>query len=428
MSVAFSAFVALLALLMVLRVPIALSMIAGTIGYLIIKKQDTALVADQIMNSLFNSQPLLAIPLFMLAANLMMAGSISNRMFAAARVASGRRPGGLAQGVVLMGAVFASMSGTALGDAASIGRMSVRALVQQGYPRGFAAAVTSSASILGPLIPPSIPLLLYALMANASVGALFLGAVMPGLLIAAALLVFVGVSGRMRQLPANTDAPGQAGAVLLRALPPLGMPLVLLAGIYGGAFTVTEAAAMAAAYTVVLATVVYRELPLPAVARALAATAHQTAVIMLLVCGAMAVNYVVTAEQLDKTLAIWVSSMGLTPLAFLLIVIGTFLVLGCFVDATTLLLVLVPILVPAASALGVDLVHFGVVVVAIITLGVLTPPFGLVLFVISSLTDVPQEEIMREIWGPVAAALAVIIFTAVAPSMVLWLPRVFGVI
>ncbi len=148
---------------------------------------------------------------------------------------------------------------------------------------------------------------------------------------------------------------------------------------------------------------------------------------MLLVCGAMAVNYVVTAEQLDKTLAIWVSSMGLTPLAFLLIVIGTFLVLGCFVDATTLLLVLVPILVPAASALGIDLVHFGVVVVAIITLGVLTPPFGLVLFVIASLTDVPLGEVMREIWGPVAAALAVIIFTAVAPSMVLWLPRVFGV-
>lgn len=426
MSLALLCFAISLPLLIIFQVPIALAMVTSTIAYLAVAGQDIGLVVDQIMNSLFNSQPLLAIPMFILAANLMMAGSLTDRLFAAARLAVGRRPGGLAQGVLVMGAVFASMSGTAIGDAASIGRMSVRALVEEGYPRGFAAAMTASASILGPLIPPSIPLLLYGLLANASIGALFLGAIMPGLLILAALMGLVAITAHLRRFPSGGTAATGCSRILWRGAPPLGMPVVLLAGIYGGAFTVTEAAAVAVAYTLLLTMAIYREMSGARIYRVLVETARQTAAVMLIVCGAFAVNYVVTAEQLDKLLAALVAGLGLSSLEFILAVVALFFVLGCFIDASTMLVVLVPVLVPSAIALGVDLVHFGVVVVAAITLGVLTPPFGLVLFVISSMTSVPLAEIIREVAAPVATVLAAIVIVGCIPATVLWLPRAFG--
>jgi tripartite ATP-independent transporter DctM subunit len=204
------------------------------------------------------------------------------------------------------------------------------------------------------------------------------------------------------------------------------MPVVLLGGIYSGAFTPTEAAAVAALYALVLAGLVYRELKGAVLFAAFFDTAKQTAVILLMICGAFAVNYAVTAEQLDKGLAAWIGGLGLSPLAFLVTVNLVFLVLGCLIDATTMLLVLVPVLLPSVAALGIDPVYFGVVIVVNITIGLVTPPYGLLLFVLAALTRIPLREIIRECWGLIGSLIAALALMVAFPSVVMWLPRVLG--
>ncbi|MFN2645035.1 MAG: TRAP transporter large permease [Burkholderiales bacterium] len=427
MSAPFLILVAVFVVLAALRVPIAFAMLVGALAYLAAAGRDIGLAADQIMNTLAANTLLVAIPLFMLAANLMNAGSISDRLFAACHVLVGRIKGGLAQIDVLVSVLFASMSGSAVADAAGPGMVTIRAMDKAGYPRGFAAAIVAASSVLGPIIPPSIPMILYALMANASIAALFLAGVIPGLIIAAAMMLVVWRTAERRDFPVEPPVPrAERGRVLARAALPIGMPVVLLGGIYSGAFTPTEAAAVAALYALVLAGVVYRELDRTRLLAAFADTARQSAVILLMICGAFAVNYAVTAEQLDKALAAWIGGLGLRPLAFLIVVNVVFLILGCIIDATTMLLVLVPVLLPTVAALGIDPVYFGVLIVINITIGLVTPPYGLLLFVLAALTKIPLREIVGECWELIGALVASLALLVAFPNLVLWLPRLLG--
>jgi tripartite ATP-independent transporter DctM subunit len=429
MSAAFLTLVAVFVAATLVRIPIAIAMLLGALAYLLAAGRDIGLVADQIMNSLAGAYVLVAIPLFMLAANLMNAGSMSDRLFAACHLLVGRVRGGLAQIDVLVSVLFASMSGSAVADAAGPGLVTIRAMDKAGYPRGFAAAIVAASAVLGPIIPPSIPMILYALMANVSVAALFLGGVLPGLLLAVALMIAVGVIAVRRDFPVEPPPPAaERPRILKRAILPLGMPVVLLGGIYSGAFTPTEAAAVAALYALVLAGLFYRELGWGKTLEAFSATARQTAVIIVMICGAFAVNYAVTAEQLDKALAAWIGGLGLSPVGFLIAVNVIFLVLGCFIDATTMLLVLVPVLLPTVAALQIDPVYFGVVIVFNITIGLVTPPYGLLLFVLSALARIPLREIVRESWGLIGATIAALALVVAFPGLTLWLPRVLGYI
>jgi tripartite ATP-independent transporter DctM subunit len=413
--------------LVIARVPIAFAMIVAALAYLVAAGRDIGLVADQIMNTLANSYLLVAIPMFLLAANIMNAGSISDRLFALCHLAVGRVRGGLAQVDVLVSVLFASMSGSAVADAAGPGLVTIRAMEKAGYPRGFAAAIVAASAVLGPIIPPSIPLLLYALIANASVAALFLGGVVPGLLLAAVMMLVVALTARRRAFPV-TDLPPrpERPRIVARAALPLGMPVLLLGGIYSGAFTPTEAAAVAALYALVLAGVLYRELRWRTLYDVLFVTARQTSVILLMLCGAFALNYAVTSEQADKALAAWIGGLGLSPVAFLVVVNLCFLVLGCFLDAATMLLVIVPVLLPSVAALGIDPVYFGVIIVLNITIGLVTPPYGLLLFVLSALTKIPLGEIIRETWALIGSMIAALALLVVFPGLVMWLPRVLG--
>ena len=427
MSGPFLLLIAVFFALTVARIPIAFAMLVAALAYLTAAGRDLGLAADQVMNTLMNNYLLVAIPMFLLAANLMNAGSISDRLFAACNVLVGRMRGGLAQVDVLVSVLFASMSGSAVADAAGPGLVTIRAMEKAGYPRGFAAAIVAASSVLGPIIPPSIPMVLYALIANASVAALFLGGVIPGLLIAAAMMVVVAITAKRRNFPVEPPVPAaQRPRILGRALLPLGMPAVLLGGIYGGVFTPTESAAVAALYALLLAGAVYRELSAAAVFAAFLETGRQTAIILLMICGAFAVNYAVTAEQLDKGLAAWIGGLGLSPLGFLIVTNVLFLVLGCFIDATTMLLVLVPVLLPTVAALGIDPVYFGVVIVFNITIGLVTPPYGLLLFVLAALTKIPLSEIIRESWGLIASMVVALAALVAFPDLVMWLPRVLG--
>lgn len=427
MSAPLAVLVAVFVALVLARIPIALAMIIAALAYLFAAGRDIGLVTDQIMNTLANNYLLVAIPMFLLAANVMNAGSISDRLFDACHLAVGRVRGGLAQVDVLVSVLFASMSGSAVADAAGPGLVTIRAMEKAGYPRGFAAAIVAASAVLGPIIPPSIPMLLYALIANASVAALFLGGVVPGLLLAAVMMTVVAITARRRNFPVAELPPrAERPRILARAALPLGMPVLLLGGIYSGAFTPTEAAGVAAFYALVLAGLIYRELGGGALFSVFSHTARQTSVILLMLCGAFAVNYAVTAEQVDKALAAWIGGLGLSPLGFLVVVNVCFLVLGCFIDATTMLLVIVPVLLPSVAVLGIDPVYFGVIIVFNITIGLVTPPYGLLLFVLSALTRVPLVEIIREAWALIGSMIAALSLLVAFPALVMWLPRVLG--
>lgn len=428
MTLPLALLIGVLALGMLLRAPIGFSMLASGIAYLIVKRQDLGLAAEQVLNGLYNSYVLLAVPLFILAANLMNAGTISERIFDFCRILVGRLRGGLAQVDILVSVIFSGMSGSAIADAAGPGLVTIKQMLKKPeYPPGFAGAVVVASATIGPIIPPSIPLVIYGLVSGSSVGALFLGGVVPGLLMALVLMVAVQIIATKRGMPKEPKVPlADYPQILLRGALPLSLPVVLLAGIYSGAFTPTEAAAVAALHALVLAAVVYRALSWRTLVGVFADSTRASAVITMIIAGAFLLNYAFTSEGVPQALAAWVDGMQLSQLQFLLLVNVVFLVLGCFLDTAVMLLVFVPMLLPAAKLLGVDLVHFGVVVVVNMMIGLITPPFGMLLFVTNALSGIPIKAMLREGWLFLVMLLVLLVAMTVFPQIVLWLPQSMG--
>jgi tripartite ATP-independent transporter DctM subunit len=381
-----------------------------------------------VLNGLYNSYVLLAVPLFILAANLMNAGTISERIFDFCRILVGRLRGGLAQVDILVSVVFSGMSGSAIADAAGPGLVTIKQMLKKPeYSPGFAGAVVVASATIGPIIPPSIPLVIYALVSGSSVGALFLGGVVPGLLMALTLMIAVHIIATRRRMPKDEPVPlADYPQILLRGALPLSLPIVLLTGIYTGAFTPTEAAAVAALHALVLAGVVYRALTWRTLYNVFLESTRSSAVITMIIAGAFLLNYAFTSEGVPQALAAWVGGMQLSPLQFLLLVNGVFLVLGCFLDTAVMLLVFVPMLLPAAKLLGIDLVHFGVVVVVNMMIGLITPPFGMLLFVTNALTGIPIKAMLREGWLLLGMLMALLLVMTCFPQVVLWLPQSMG--
>jgi C4-dicarboxylate transporter DctM subunit len=413
---------------MLMRMPIGFSMIASGIAYLVVKQQDLGLVAEQVCNGLYNSYVLLAVPMFVLAANVMNAGTVSERLFDFCRILVGRLRGGLAQVDILVSVIFSGMSGSAIADAAGPGLVTIKQMLKKPeYSRGFAGAVVVASATLGPIIPPSIPMVIYGLVSGASVGALFLGGVVPGVLMALLMMVVVQVIAVRRNMPREARVPlSEWPSVLFRGALPLSMPIVLLGGIYSGAFTPTEAAAVAAAHALILATVVYRALNWRQLFAVVLESTRSSAVITLILAGSFLLNYAFTAEGVPQAMAQWVDALNLSPVAFLLLVNVMFLVLGCFLDVSVLLLVFVPMLLPAVKVLGIDLVHFGVLVVLNMMIGLIHPPFGMLLFVTKALTGIPIGEMMKEGWPFIVMLLLLLVAMTLFPQIVLWLPQTMG--
>ncbi len=428
MSGAFVLMLGVFAGIALLRGPIGLAMMAGGIAYLGAGGRDLGLAAEQVLNSLFGSFVLIAVPMFIFAANVMNAGALSERIYGLAHAIMGRFRGGLAHVNVLASVIFSGMSGSAVADAVGPGLVEIEMMSKGGrYPRAFSVAVSAASATIGPIIPPSIPMVIYALVSGTSVGALFIGGIVPGLLMAAAMMLVIAWISRRRNFPTETPVPWQeVPRIFLRTLPPLLMPVVLLGGIYSGAFTPTEAAAVAALYALALALFVYRALDWKGLAAVLAESARASAVVGVIVCGAFIVNYALATEQIPARIAAWFAAADLGPAGFLLVVNLAFLALGCLFDITTLLLVLVPLLVPVATSLGVDLVHFGVVIVFNMMIGMLTPPYGVLLFVLGGLTGTPVKDVVRELAPFIAALLAVLALITYVPWLVLALPALAG--
>ncbi len=409
------------------RVPIGISMLAAGLLYLIVKGADVGLAAEQVMNAMLQSDVLLAIPMFILCGQLISIGTIGTRLMELAQALVGRIPGGLGHVNILVNVVFASMSGSAVADAAGPGAVLVRMMKKAGYSGGYAGALTAAAATLAPIIPPSIPFILYAVIANVSVGALFAAGVMPGILIAVLLMASVAWQATHRNFPRGEGvALSQFGRILLRSLPPLGLPVLVLGGIRVGAFTPTEGAAVAALYALILVATVYRDVGPAALYESFRTSLVQSASVMTIIIGAFLVNYAVAAEQLPNLLATWFLSMNLSAAGFLTGVMVLFLVLGCFIDTTVMLLVLVPVLLPTARALGIDLVHFGLVVTVNMMIGMLTPPYGVLHFVMSAVTGIPVGEIIREVWFFCGVLLFALLLLMFIPEITLWLPKYLG--
>ena len=413
---------------LLLRMPIGFSMLASGVAYLMVKRQDIGLVAEQVGNGLYNSYVLLAVPLFVFAANIMNAGTVSERIFDFCRILVGRMRGGLAQVDILVSVIFSGMSGSAIADAAGPGLVTIRQMLKKPeYTRGFAGAVVVASATLGPIIPPSIPMVIYALVSGASVGALFLGGVVPGFLMAGLMMLVVHIIAVKRNMPRDEPVPRSEWAGLIfRGALPLSMPIVLLGGIYSGVFTPTEAAAVASLHALILAAFVFRALTWRSFWGVVMESARGSAVITIILAGSFMLNYAFTAEAVPQAMAQWVDSMKLEQLPFLLLVNVMFLVLGCFLDVSVLLLVFVPMLLPAVKLLGIDLVHFGVLVVLNMMIGLIHPPFGMLLFVTKALTGIPIGEMMKEGWPFLVMLLLLLLAMTLFPQIVLWLPQSMG--
>lgn len=414
--------------LSLLGVPVGQAMIGGSILYLYLKGMDMGTAAEQLLNGTYNSFLLLAIPLFILAAALMSAGPIMDRLLRFCNAIVGRFPGGLAQVNVLQSVVFASMSGSALADAAGSGKLMVAMMTRDGkYTRGFAAALTAVSAVIGPILPPSIPLVLYALVSGASIGYLFIAGVLPGLLLGAVQMALIYAQAKRRRFPVEAPVPlREMPRITREALPALLLPIILLGCLYSGVTTPTEAAGLAAAYAMFVSVVLYRSLRWKDVSEALVSSARVSISIGMLIAGALVFNYVITVENIPASLSVLLKTLDLSPLGFLLMVNLLLLLLGCFLEGSTIILVILPVLLPTAAALGVDPVHFGVMAVLNIMIGLVTPPYGLLLFMTTKIAEVSMGELLAEVWPYLVVMLGALAIVTLWPDFVLFLPRLAG--
>ena len=411
-----------------LGLPIGHSMIAGSILYLLLAGLDMGTVAEQLLNGMYSNYIILSVPLFILAAEFMNIGSMTDRLMVFCNALVGRFRGGLAQVNILQSIIFAGMSGSAIADAAGTGRMMQAMMTRDGrYTPSYAAATTAVSSVIGPIIPPSIPMVLYALVSDASIGFLFLGGVIPGLLMALSQMVIVAITARRRNFPVEKPVPlRKLPQITWNAFPSLMMPVVLLGGIYSGVMTPTEAAAVAAAYALLISVGLYRSVSWRSFYNSLAVSARTSVSIGMLIAGSLVFNYVVTVENIPEGVKALLAGWDLSPIGFLILVNVLLLVLGCVLEGTAILLIVVPVFIPTAQALGIDLVHFGVVVVINIMIGLITPPYGLLLFIMANISGEPLRAIVRDVMPFLFAMLAALAILTFVPETVLWLPRLFG--
>lgn len=371
-----------------------------------------------------NNFLLLAIPFFLLTGRLMNVGGITERLFGFVSVVSRPLKGGLGHANVLASMIFAGMSGAATADAVGLGTVEMRAMLQEGYDRDFSAGITAASSLIGPIIPPSIPLVAYGVIAEESIGSLFLGGVIPGTLMAVCFIIYVSYRARRGNYPSGAMAGVRELLVSFRnAFLPLMTPVIIIGGIYGGIFTPTEAAAVAAFYAMVLGLLFYREYGWRHLMREIKGTMIDTAVIMLVIAFTSAFGVVMIRGQVPDALAALITQITTDPTLLLFLFTILWMIVGCFMAETPAILILTPILLPTAEKFGIDPIHFGVVMTVALTVGLLTPPVGMVLYALIPVTELPFERLAVLAIPYILLSLIVVALTIIFPELVLWLPR-----
>lgn len=409
--------------LMLLRVPIAFSLALSSLAYILYSGLPPVLLMHNMVNGM-DSFPLLSIPFFILAGALMNGAGITARIFGFARAIVGWMHGGLGHVNVGASIIFAGMSGAAVADAGGLGAIEIKAMREAGYDDDFSVGVTAASSTIGPIIPPSLPLVIFGVMASVSIGKLFVAGIVPGLLMAAALSAMIWWIARSRNYPRDVAFSVRTVATRFRAaFLPLMTPVIIVGGIVSGAFTPTEAAICAAAYALLLGVVLYGSLTRRKLAVISLKTIETTAAIMMIVGAATVFAWILTANQVAAHFAEFVLSFTDNKTVVLLLIMGVVLIVGLFMETIAAISILVPILMPVAAQFGIDPVHLGIIVILNLMLGLLTPPVGMVLFVLARVSKVPFEQCVRATLPFLAPLLAVLLLLSFVPGLVLWLPN-----
>jgi tripartite ATP-independent transporter DctM subunit len=380
------------------------------------------LISVKEMFSAINKFPLAAIPFFILAGNLMETGGISRRLVEFAKSIVGGVQGGLPMTCVLTCMIFAAVSGSSVATTFAVGAILIPALVKHGYPTGYAAALQATSAELGVIIPPSIPLILYGVSAEVSIGELFVAGIGPGILISAALMVFVYIYCKIKGW-GKTDGEGRLGffKATWQAGWALFMPVIILGGIYGGIFTPTEAAAVAVFYALIVGVVVYREISLPKLSLVLRKSVISSAVIMFIIANAGLFAFLITRAGVPDAIGRWLEAVLQSPVLFLLGVNAALFVIGMFIETSAAIIVLAPILAPVAMHFGIDPVHFGMVMVVNLALGMITPPFGVNLFAACTVARVSLDRIIPHLIPFVLVIVACLMVVTYVPALSLTL-------
>lgn len=410
---------AVVLVLAVLAVPIAFAMGAASILQILALGNGLSLawIPKRMIEGLA-SFPLLAVPFFVLAAEVMNAGGISDRIFRFATALTGHMRGGLGYVNIVASVIFSGMCGSAVAETAGLGKLSIKAMVDKGYGRPFAAVLTASSATIGPIIPPSIPMVIFGVVAEESVAKLLLGGAVPGILMALALALVVAWRARQRGYPAASRASvGTMAAAFREAFLSLMTPVILIGGILTGLFTPTEAAIVGAAYALFLALVVYRTLDLASAWDVFVRSGVDSAKVMVIVCLAYPVTFVLTAMEIPQAFLATFQGLSDRPWLFLLMVNGLLLVVGCLMEAVSAMIILVPLLAGTATALGIDPIHFGVIVVMNLMIGLVTPPFGLNMFITCQIAGVTQGQFVREAIPFYATLIAALMLVTFIPAL-----------
>ena len=405
-------------------IPVAWAMAIAAAAYLGLWAQVSLHAVVQRMVGGLDSFPLLAVPFFILAGNLMNSGGITDRLVTFARVLVGRITGGLAHTVVVTNMIMAGMSGSGVADAAGTGTVLVPAMQKAGYGVPFSAAIVGAAATIGPIIPPSIPFVIYGSMASVSIGRLFLAGATPGIIMGIALMAFAYVIARRRQYPCEARVSGRELLIAsLRALPPLGMPAIIMGGIIAGIMTPTEAAVAGAAYAFVLGVFVYQELKLSDLWRLFLDSAITAGTVAIIVAAASCIGWIVTMEQTPQKLIEIVHAANLSAWQLYLIINIVLLILGCFMDGLAIMIMAIPVIMPVVLQAGIDPVHFGIVFSINIMIGTITPPVGMIMYVVCGIGKISIAEFAREVWPFIVALVLALALVTFVPSLAMWLPN-----
>jgi C4-dicarboxylate transporter DctM subunit len=417
-------FVALVGLMM-LGVPIAVAMgMTSILTFVALGQASNLPMIAQRMYSATTGFTLLAIPFFILAGNLMNTGGITNRIFRFAKALVGPLAGGLAQVSVVASLIFSGMTGSAVAEAAGLGLIEMRAMGDAGYDRRFAAAVIAASSTIGPVIPPSIPFVIYGSLANVSVGKLFLAGFVPGGLMAIVMMIAVFFTARRRKYPRESRSSVKEVVVSFRdSLLPMGTPVIIIGGILGGIFTPTEAAVIACAYALILGLFVYRELHIRDFARIMWDTALATLRVMFIIAAAGFFGWLLIYQQIANQVIASLTSISSEPVAVLLIIIAILLILGCFIEGIAVLVITIPVFMPIIQKLAIDPVQFGVVMILASMIGLVTPPVGMSLYAVSSISKVGVGPLSKELTPYISGIFLVLMLIAFVPQVSLWIPN-----
>jgi len=421
--------VVLFAIMFIFGYPIIFSISVPSMIYIILAGISPAVIVDQMVIGFEKNFVLLAVPLFILAAKIMNEGMITERLFNFAYKMVGSLKGGLGHVNVLASVIFSGMTGSAIADASGLGLIEIKSMNDAGFDPEFSCAVTAASATIGPIIPPSIPMVIYSMISGASLGHLFIGGIIPGLFLGFAMMVYIAYISHKRNYP--TGEPFNLKSLTIsffKAFFPLLTPVILLWGIYGGVFTPTEAAAATVLYALILSVIGYRILGLKKLFAIFKESALSTGYVSAMVAAALIFSYIVSREQLPVALTNWVMNSGIitNKYMYLLFVNVFLLLLGAIMDPIVGELIVMPILIPIAIFFKIDLIHLGVISVLNAMIGLSTPPYGENLFIVSALTKVPLGGIIREMWPFLAVLIGVLLVCTYIPGIVLWLPKLAG--